>query len=255
MFDINKPVTNPELIDAINELQNEPNSDNEKVFIDMLVKANFIVPVEGEMAHGEPDYNGSVTLEKETKIDLPMLCDELKNLWHIAFTDWPSLYKWRKIIDEKVLVLPFSDFPALILHENVNSSGFIINPCSHNLPVSRQLLAHLSGCSNPIKIKESIQVKIGEPADYPHLLADGITALLKTMREVKKAWILLMQREGEQSFLIVVDFNGDKQKIFDAIGKSAASNLKPNQFVDMVSFKDDFGSNAVKNYKPFYEAE
>ena len=119
--------------------------------------------------------------------------------------------------------------------------------------MSRQLLADLSGRSNPITVEKTTQVLIGEPADYPHGLVEAVRTLLKTMREVKKAWLLFMQKDGEQSFLIVVDFQGDHRKIFDAIGQAATSHLKPGQFIDMVPFGDGFGRNAVKNHKPFYK--
>lgn len=56
-----------------------------------------------------------------------------------------------------------------------------------------------------------------------------------------------------ESFLIVVDLQGDRRKIFDAIGQAAASHLKSGQFIDMVPFSDSFGMNAVKNHKPFYK--
>jgi len=253
MIDINTPVANPELVEAINALQSNTNNDTEKAFLDLLVTANFVVPIEGYLKHDKPDSNGKITLEKDSIIKLPMLIDGEGKPRHIAFTDWPSLKKWREIADEKILVVPFSDFPAMILHENVRSFGLIINPNSHSLPVSKQLLAHLSGRSIPVVVEKETQVVIGEPANYPHSLVDAVKVLLKSMREVKRAWFLLMHRNGEQSFLVVVDFNGERSKIFDAIGKTASPYLESGQLIDIVQYGDAFGAETVKDYKPFYK--
>ena len=253
MIDIIKQVTNPELVEAITALQSSPNTDTEKAFLDLLVTASFIVPMESDLKHDKPDSDRKITLEKDSIIELPMLIDAEEKPWHIAFTDWPSLRKWREIANEKVLVVPFSDFPAMILHENVRSFGLIINPNSHSLPVSKQLLAHLSGRSIPVLVEEETQVVIGEPANYPHSLVDAVKALLKSMREVKRAWFLLMHRNGEQSFLVVVDFNGERSKIFDAIGKTASPYLESGQLIDMVQYGDAIGADAIKNNKPFYK--
>jgi len=64
---------------------------------------------------------------------------------------------------------------------------------------------------------------------------------------------LLMRKGDEESFLVVVDFEGDRGTVFDAIGKNSAPHLKTGQFVDMVPHSDDFEMNSVKKHKPFYK--
>ena len=253
MIDVNKPITNPELVAAMEALQKNATPENEKMFLDLLRNAYFLVPLEGGLQHDEPGADGKITLTKGTTINFPMLSDTQGDPWHIAFTDWPSLRTWRNNPNEETLIVEFSDFPSMILREGSKCVGLLINPSSHNFPVNRQILAVMSSRANPIEVKETTQVLIGEPADYPHTLADAIRALLKTMRGVKKAWLLLMRKGDEESFLVVVDFSGDRRTAFDTIGQTAAPHLKTGQFIDMVSYSDNFGMNAVKNHKPFYK--
>ncbi len=55
-----------------------------------------------------------------------------------------------------------------------------------------------------------------EPANYPYALAGAIRVLLKTMHSVKRAWLLLMRKGDEESFLVVVDFDVGRRSVFDA---------------------------------------
>ena len=102
--------------------------------------------------------------------------------------------------------------------------------------------------------QEYDQVLIGEPADYPQAFIDEIKSLLKTIPEAKKAWLLMVvHMSGKQNFLLVVDYKGDYQKIFDVIGQIVSVHLKQDQFIDMIPFSDGFGRDAVKSYRPFYK--
>jgi hypothetical protein len=252
MIDVNEPLTNPKLAAAISGLQKQPTYESEKVFLDLLRDAYFLVPMEGGFELGEPNLDGKITLIKGTTIGLSMITDGQDNLWQIAFTDWPSLRAWRDVKDEQTLILSFTDITALILSDDSRSTGLLINPGSNNLPVTRKMLAHFNDQPHPYTIKKETKVIIGEPKDYPHELVKALTLLFKEMREVKRAWLLLMFKGVELGFLIVVDFQGNQQEVFGMIEHIAAIHLKPHQFVDVIPYSDEYGTNAVKNYGPFY---
>ena len=93
---------------------------------------------------------------------------------------------------------------------------------------------------------------LGEPKEQPRELLEAVKRHLKATREVKKAYFMLMIRDNEQSFLIVVDFCGDREKVFGGIAAAATPHLKQGQFIDMVPAGDRFGQNAIAEKKPFY---
>lgn len=57
MVDVNKPVTNPELVKRIEILMKDYSLYNERLFLDELMKANFLAPVSIE-----PDIKGEEKL-------------------------------------------------------------------------------------------------------------------------------------------------------------------------------------------------
>jgi hypothetical protein len=64
-----------------------------------------------------------------------------------------------------------------------------------------------------------------------------------------------MDKESEQSYLFVVDYKGDRRKVFDGIGEVASRYLKNGMFLDIVDAKNSFGKSAIENQVPFYNGK
>lgn len=74
-------------------------------------------------------------------------------------------------------------------------------------------------------IKEQVtekdtKVMVGEPAVYPQKMIDAICRFLKTNRNVNAVYLRLMIKDSEQSYLIVVDFHGDKNEVFSGVANT-----------------------------------
>lgn len=54
MIDVNKPVTNPELVGVMNKFLNERSPENEIMLIEQISKAHFLSPIimNGEIENG-----------------------------------------------------------------------------------------------------------------------------------------------------------------------------------------------------------
>lgn len=54
MVDINKPVTNSELVEIMNKFLNDRSAENELAFIERITQANFLTPMilDGEIENG-----------------------------------------------------------------------------------------------------------------------------------------------------------------------------------------------------------
>ncbi len=75
----------------------------------------------------------------------------------------------------------------------------------------------------------------------------------RKVKKIKAIWLKLMILDQKQSYLLVVDFTGDRQKIFAGLADTAGAFLPRNMYIDIVPYADDFGRNAVQNGKPFYQ--
>ncbi|KXA18843.1 hypothetical protein HMPREF3221_01575 [Fusobacterium nucleatum] len=60
-----------------------------------------------------------------------------------------------------------------------------------------------------------------------------------------------MLTEKDKSWLLILDFEGDRNYIFSKISQ-AARNYLGNMYLDMLHYEDDFAKNAVINHKTFY---
>ena len=74
---------------------------------------------------------------------------------------------------------------------------------------------------------------------------------MKKQKNVQAAYLQLMVKESEQSYL-VVDFMGYRREIFDGISNVAMSHLK-GIFIDLVPYDSEFGSSTANNIEPFYK--
>ena len=79
------------------------------------------------------------------------------------------------------------------------------------------------------------------------------TNTVQKVKEIKSIWLKLMIRNEEQSYLLVVDFAGDRKKIFSGLADAARDYLPSRMYIDIVPYNDDFGRKAAENSKPFYQ--
>lgn len=93
MIDINKPVTNPELLEAIDAMRLDSASENLDKVINEVMRAHFLSPVIIAPAP-DSDNDGVAVLKEKTTISFHMIEDNMNHSYFLAFTDWDELRKW-----------------------------------------------------------------------------------------------------------------------------------------------------------------
>jgi len=141
--ELNKPISNPMLIGAIQVMKAENTPDHRKMFINELVKSKLLSPaiITPPPVPGE---DGKMRLTKENKIQFPMLTAPDGKRFFMAFTDMPELKKWKTLDNQQSFVLTFKDYAGMTLKEEDNVSGFVLNPYGENLVISKDMIAALS---------------------------------------------------------------------------------------------------------------
>lgn len=199
-IDVNKPVTNPDLLAAIDALQNNTTAETEAFFI-----------------------------------------SELK--------------KWRDEQNEQTIISTYDDLSSMVIKDSTHS-GFVLNPYGCNIMITRNMIEHFNNSSNyaiPYTLEKETKVMIGTPANYSHELTKAISDYLKTKKNVKSAYLALMQKDDESSFLVIVDFTGDRRETFDGIASVAVPLLKKDELIDMVPLDDGIGQSVANDHAPFYK--
>ncbi|RDW16452.1 hypothetical protein CWR48_16340 [Oceanobacillus arenosus] len=251
MFDINKPVTNPKLIEIIDRLKTNYVEENEHEFFKELLSANFLAPVVIEPIPENKD--GKTVLKEGTKINFIAINNEKGENFFPAFTDWNELRKWSDKIDIQTFILTFKDYEEMIFRkENDTWVGFVINPYGEDIVINREKMRVVN--NNDAKIEKDESVIIGIPKEYPNEMVNSLKEYFSKVNSVKSAYILLMIRnQGEKSYLMVIDTDNNPNKVFEKVTNVATKYLKVDEKIDFVTLSDSFGKDAIVGQQPFYQ--
>lgn len=248
MIDVNKPVTNPALVDSMNNFLRDKNSENELFLIDKINEAHFLVPVivDGKVNNG--------VLKKKATISFKMITNTANESFFIAFTDWQELGKWSQN-KEQTLILTYKDLKEMVLKDRDKLRGFVINPYGQNLIITPETMEYFSHRKSEVVVEKNTKVLLGQPSKYPEEMVKALNKFFKEHKEVNSCYLFWSQIEGQPNgnLLLVVDFEGDKNELFPRIAAVAQQHLGRDEYIDMISMNTDLGRDTVKNVTPFYK--
>jgi len=136
---VNKPITNPELIELMKKLKENPNSENENKFINCMINSLFLTPIiiDGEIEEKD-DYK--ITIKKGTKINFKLIANKnTQKSYFLAFTDWDELRKWSSE-PENAFIVNYDDLKNLVARSQGEQEGFVINPFNQNIIVNSEII-------------------------------------------------------------------------------------------------------------------
>lgn len=259
--DIRK-IENPDLIEAIENLKKDSqNKENEIAFVAQLRKAVFISPAIIEVKDDNGEFH---RLEAEkadpenTRINFMMLSQKDGKTFLPAFTNLNELKKFRE--DEKLqtIVTNFEQYLSIICSDDKGPDGFVIDPFGSNLIMPRELLKALFNAEKKMNEEHKNQVLLGDAKEYPEDLLDALKNFFDENGTVENAYIRMLRKGNEVSFLFIVDYDDCEDKdekvrkeLFDAIAE-CAKEFRKGLGISIVSVADDFGKQAIENKLPFY---
>ena len=264
-IDINKPVENPQLSKLLKELaaidKNDADLINAKyneITREFAMNAYLLSVINISDEDISETEDGQTYFKEGAKFSLmPTLANGEQHYLGV-FTDWIELRKGEvyKDADVKTLILTFDDYYEFLKDTD---SGIVINPFGDFVAFSNENLKYMKqrkdieqkGHTEIVTEKET-EVLIAEPADYPYDMADAIANHSKNVKEINAIWLKLMVKGNEQSYLLIVDYDGDRESIFAGIADAAKPFLQKDMFIDMVPYSDSFGKSAATG-KPVYK--
>lgn len=246
-MDINQPVENPELLDVMNQLRQGKGS--EEVFFSELFQAKFLCPAQVELKGAVKEKRGKVSVGEGSTISPVSIRDQEGNHFLMAFTDWREIRKWSEEKNLKALVLTYEDYQHIIIDGDSPYAGVVINPYGANIVLNKDMMQNIH--PDKVTMQEGETVMIGVPKDYPVKMVEALSQEFAKRKDVKCAYLLWMARGDETSYLLVLDADGNEQKLFPVIGEICQPFLD-GEFMDMVPFYSQFGQSAAENQEPFY---
>ncbi len=256
VFNENEPIHNEKLRGTMRTLKLSGGALEEQVFLEALKQAKLLAPVEMEpvLAKGQQTGGESVPVTDDVRIRFLLIHTPDKVAFFPAFTDEEALKKgsWPGGKVPKSMILTLEDYCTMILSSEKGAAGIAINPFEENVQVLRPQLAKLNGKAMPYMVTKDTKVLLGEPKEYPKEMVEAVKDYLKTKKGVQKAYLQQMVKDGEESYLMIVDFEEIARKdLFEGIAEVAAPYLK-EKILDLVPYSENFGRDAAQKVTPFY---
>lgn len=262
--EINRPIMNPTLVCAANNFfqglnTNRVNRDMEATMFKELYHGKYLMPLDTSKMNLEKtnESNGESIIKEKSIMQFPCIRNTENKNFYPLFTDWNEFRRFDREQKFSGNIVTFNDIKFFI----DQADGIVINPYGANIILKKEMIPTIESIGKGLPqdkvMREQVaekdtKVMLGEPAEYPKEMIDAICNYLKTNKKVTAAYLRLMVKDNVQSYLIVVDFTGDKNEVFSGIA-DAGSPYSNGKYLDFVALSSDFGKNAVKNLDPFYQ--
>ena len=134
-----RPVTNPMLIGAIELMKSNSTPEHRKMVIEEMLHAMYLSPVNID-PKPVPDEKGISKVAADAKIAVPMLAAADGKHYFMAFTDIDELQKWKKEEGQQIFGFSLADYVKMVRTAKESCDGFVLNPFSHNIVMTRDML-------------------------------------------------------------------------------------------------------------------
>ena len=146
-MDPNKIFSNPMLCGTIELMKAENTPEHRKMFIDEMIRGRYLSPVVITPTP-TPDAQGRFKITAEHKVQFPMLSTKDDQKFFMAFTDYDEFKKWNPAENQQTFAMTFYNYAEMLLRKDKDGNlppalGFVINPLSSNVMVSRELVSQI----------------------------------------------------------------------------------------------------------------
>ena len=253
-------IKNPELCEAILKMQEDGSKENIDHMIDEVIKAKFILPALVKSIPRARTTNGQTVMENATQVQFRLLENNNKEKFFGIFTDVEEMYKWNGTEKAHKVVTDFDSISQMVMDPNSDVKGFVINAFGKSVVFPKPMVISIKQQKDFLQseqntLKPDSPIQIGEPKEYPIDLMAALINHFSTEPLVNAAYLRMLEQEGRQSLIVVVDFAGNLEQTFAAISEVAKPYLDDEIQLSMMPYSMDFAKNAVKGIDPFYKKD
>ena len=250
-------IKNPDLLEAIEAMQEDGNPQNINNMITKVVDAKFILPAMMKNIPQAKTQNGRTVMSNATQVQFRLLENSNKERFFGAFTDTDEMFKWNGNEKATKIVTDFDSLAAMVMDPHANVLGFVINPFGKSVTFPKNMVNQIKQQRDYMRHEQNMlkggEVKVGEPKEYPIDLMAALINHFSTEPNVNKAYLRLVEQDGKTSYFVVVDFYGDMEETFKAISDVAQPYVDDELQLSMMPYTMEFAKNAVKGIEPFYQ--
>lgn len=148
MSQLKKPtIKNPDLVAAMADFKQSQNKQTEAEMLKQIQAASFIAPItlRSSLEDVEPDENG----QRQLQASLMAVSNKNGTKLFPAFTDWLEFLKWKNDPEAETMIITFDQYCDIMLKQNIDISGIVINPAETSIVVQKGKMAELKGVELP----------------------------------------------------------------------------------------------------------
>lgn len=263
--EVNRPVLNPSLVAAANNFfqalsSRRPVQVLERRMFKEIYNARFLLPIDRNSLKVESNGsgNGEVVIKKDSVLNIPLITNENNRNYIAIFTDWDEFKKFDHELKFGGNIIKFEDLRFFCK----NNDGLVINPFGFNMILNEETLKLIEDVATgkipdlPLEqatSRDKASVSYREPEKYPKRMVEKIKQCLKKHSEVRSAYLKLLIKNDEESWIIVLDFDGDRKALFNDIAKEAIPEAG-GKFISFAHINTGIGEQIAMISKPFYKA-
>lgn len=253
-----KPITNPLLVKAIDEMKKERSRQTEFAFVNALKPARFLVPATIKtVQQAAANTDGTVELKEQPQISFMLFNNQEGKKYFPLFTDIAEYQKWDKHAEHKLAAITFQDLCRILQRDSGGEAmGAVINPFSHNVMIPNETLFRVNSTE---AMAPGTKIQIGTLKEEPTPLLDVLKAHLETQDVIQKAYLRVMKRDDKEkpNFLLVLDHDpalteAEAKPVYDAVAEAAKPQMRGVELA-IVGAHTNFGVAALKDAEPFFE--
>lgn len=151
---INPIVNNSDLIVALKIMQDKLTPETQSDFINQMIHARFLCPALFDPTP-ELDENGVAMMEDGAKVMLSSLENQKHEMYLVAFTDLKEAQARKQAENQHTVACSYLDFCSIIFKEGSPYAGFVINPFSENIVVSKEIMKNIN---KDIRVKRQVEI-------------------------------------------------------------------------------------------------
>lgn len=276
--DVFPELGNEALVQAMNALKAEENTETQRVLIERVLMARFFSPVDVLDAEGTPlRGNGRIAIPKDAKFNFKLIENSKGEQYFPVFTDINEFRKWSKSATVNTIVVVFPQIAQLAMQKNASVGGMVINPMTQNIIFSQEAIQNLLDAMRKVAEQQKtaaeaakdgapadgeapadntprVRLMFGKPKNVPDAVLGALRKKLAKQTEVKEAYFCMLKQGEQEYYLFTLDIDADPETSRD-IGNSlcdAAKMFLTKYPIMAAPVNSPFGEGARKVGEPFY---
>ncbi len=254
----NAPLTNPVFLRAANYFYQslhagKPDRNAQISMFRTLYDAKLLMLVDPSEL---PEENGRRVMKPGARLGLAMaLEDGGAKRFFPFFTDYHEVRRFDPEKKYRTILAGFRD----LCNYSRTADGVVINPRGINLKLDTGLLRNVEQVvdgtiQKDAPRRESISIKLSDPASVPDAMKDAIITVCKEHKQVRAIYIRQMQKSEtvRPGYLLILDAEKPLDAIYEAIAKAALQHAEGLDF-EFTSIAEPFGKKATANTRPLWK--